>query len=359
MTFLPRLLVAVGGMLLLLAIARAVFVLDVGGSMLELLIDFVLLAIPGAALLYTGFWMPVSEIDRRYYPRLIAWLLGGVVVMFGFIVLRDLHPGVTVEWTLGTQAIALTIGSIGGLLVGVQETRAAVQTDRLEQRTRKLEEYSERLERRERELERQNERLERFAGIVSHDLRNPLNVAQGWLDLAREEPDGEHLDRIAAAHERMEALIEDLLALAREGGTVGELRFVDLSDAAETCWATVATGDATLVARTDRTIRADPDRLRQLLENLFRNAVEHGGEDVTITVWDLDDGFYVEDDGPGIPADERGAVFEVGHSTAQGGTGFGLSIVERIADVHDWTVRLADDADGGARFEVTGVEFED
>lgn len=93
-----------------------------------------------------------------------------------------------------------------------------------------------------------------------------------------------------------------------------------------------------------------------MLENLFSNAVTHAGADVAVTVGALDGGFYVADDGPGIPEDVRGTVFEAGHSTEEDGTGFGLAIVEAIADAHDWTVSLAESKAGGARFEFTGVD---
>ena len=89
------------------------------------------------------------------------------------------------------------------------------------------------------------------------------------------------------------------------------------------------------------------------------DAVEHGGRNVTVTVGDLADGFHVSDDGPGIPDEERDRVFESGYTTAREGTGFGLSIVAEIVEAHGWEVRATDSADGGARFEVTGVEFAD
>ncbi|PSQ16582.1 hypothetical protein BRD00_10515 [Halobacteriales archaeon QS_8_69_26] len=101
---------------------------------------------------------------------------------------------------------------------------------------------------------------------------------------------------------------------------------------------------------------ADPGRLEHVFENLFRNAVEHGGDDVTVTVGALDGGFYVADDGPGIPEDRREEVFDVGTSTAADGTGFGPTIVRHIVETHGWRVRVAESEDGGARFEVTGVE---
>ncbi|TKX85799.1 PAS domain S-box protein [Halorubrum sp. SS5] len=212
--------------------------------------------------------------------------------------------------------------------------------------------------RRERELERQNERLDEFASIVSHDLRNPLDVARGRLELAREEVDSEHLDAVARAHERMATLIGDLLTLAREGVDVESMEAVDLAAVTRECWRGVDTADATLNAETALTVRADRSRLRQLLENLIRNAVEHGGEAVAVTVGDLDGGFYVADDGPGVSEGERDAIFEAGHTTEPEGTGFGLAIVERVAEAHGWTVSVAASDEGGARFEFTGVDVE-
>ncbi|WP_284010018.1 PAS domain-containing protein [Haloarcula pelagica] len=207
-------------------------------------------------------------------------------------------------------------------------------------------------------LERQNERLEEFASVVSHDLRNPLNVADGRLELARQECDSEHLDVAGRALTRMETLIEDLLALAQQGLSVGETTAVALADLAESCWQAVETADATLSAETDCVIQADPKRCQQLLENLIRNCVEHGGEDVTITVGALDDGdgFYVADDGPGIPTDEREAVFKSGYSTTDGGSGFGLAIVREIVQAHGWAITVTESEHGGARFEISGVE---
>jgi PAS domain S-box-containing protein len=218
-----------------------------------------------------------------------------------------------------------------------------------------------------RALERQKERLEEFASIVSHDLRNPLNVAQNRTKLALRTEDQSHLDHVVRAHDRMEALIDDLLTLARSGDAIDDREPVDLATLVDRCWADLGTADATLVVETDRRVRADRSRLRQLVENLLRNAVEHGSpsprsespegaDGVTVTVGDLPDGFYVADDGPGIPEAERDDVFEAGYSTADAGTGFGLRIVQQVAEAHGWTIRLAESADGGARFEIRGVD---
>lgn len=208
---------------------------------------------------------------------------------------------------------------------------------------------------REAELERQNERLDEFARVVSHDLRNPLNVAEGRLELARQTVDNEHLAAIAEAHDRMKTLIDNLLMLAQEGEALDEPKAVNLADLSERCWSTVETTDATFRNQADTVIRADEPQLQQLLENLFVNAVEHGGGSVTVTLGSLPDGFFVADDGPGIPPADRERVLDSGYSTAIGGTGFGLSIVKRIADAHDWEITVRESDAGGARFEITGV----
>ncbi|WP_136716428.1 sensor histidine kinase [Halorientalis salina] len=210
---------------------------------------------------------------------------------------------------------------------------------------------SERLER-ERELERQNERLERFASTVSHDLRNPLKLATSNLDMARHEVDSSLLDDVAAAHDRMEELIEDLLALARQGQTVDETEPVSVESVARDAWEHVDAPDATLEIDADEVVEADRQRLLQVFENLFRNSVEHAGPDVTLRVETTPSGFSVTDDGPGIPADERDAVFEYGYTTTDTGTGLGLAIVEEALTAHGWDVSLGESEAGGVRFDV-------
>jgi signal transduction histidine kinase len=209
-----------------------------------------------------------------------------------------------------------------------------------------------------RELERQNERLERFASVVSHDLRNPLSAARARLELAQDEVENEHLDGAESALDRMETLIEDVLALARQGQSIGRTEAVSLATLVDRVGESVALGNATLELEGDCQFVADEDRARQLLENLVRNAIDHGGADVAIAIGAREDGegFYVADDGPGIPPDERADVFEAGYSTAHDGTGFGLAIVSEIADAHGWRVEVGESESGGARFDVVGIE---
>ena len=198
-------------------------------------------------------------------------------------------------------------------------------------------------------------RLEQFASVVSHDLRNPLNVAQGRLDLAAADCESEHLDAVAEAHEQMTALIEDLLTLAREDVSLS-VEPVELGTVVEEAWAGIDAEAATLSIDVEGTVAADPDRLRRLFANLLRNAVEHAAGPVQIQVGRCQDGVSVADDGPGIEGDPE-AIFDAGYSTAEQGTGIGLSIVEQIATAHGWSIGVAESEDGGARFELKGMDL--
>ncbi|WP_396610961.1 GAF domain-containing protein [Haloferax sp. S1W] len=213
--------------------------------------------------------------------------------------------------------------------------------------------YTDITERKEREseLERQNERLEEFASIVSHDLRNPLSIARGNLQLAQETGKESRFDTAMEALDQMETLIDDLLSLARRGQLVDETTPVEVASAARAAWKRTETVDAKLAVSEGVTIEADRARLVELLCNLFRNAVEHGHADVSVTVGGLDGGFYVEDDGPGIAPDRREEVFEPGETTGGDGIGYGLAIVSSIAEAHGWSVIVTSGRSGGARFE--------
>ncbi|MES3516449.1 MAG: PAS domain S-box protein [Natronomonas sp.] len=210
--------------------------------------------------------------------------------------------------------------------------------------------------RRERRLKRQNDRLEEFTSIISHDLRGPLSVAAGRLELARETGKAEHFEALSAQIDRVDQMIDDLLTVARGGTIVNEGEPIDLADLTAEAWRTIEAPEASVSVQNDVTVVGDRARLRQVFENLFRNAVEHAGPAVTVTVGALEDGFYVEDDGDGIPPDRGDSVFEAGYTTTEDGTGFGLRVVSEFVDAHDWTVSITDGTDGGARFEIRGVD---
>ena len=229
------------------------------------------------------------------------------------------------------------------------------------------------VKRREQQLRTQNKYLDEFASIVSHDLQGPLMGIRASADIALQTEDPSHAKEVIDAVDRMDDLVGDLLALARSGERVADPEPVSLAPLVEDTWRQVWTPDAELEIASSCRLRADPARLGQLLENLFRNAVEHntgeqqrshttdgsGDPTLSVTVGCCQNGFYVADDGVGIPESEREQIFERGYTTDADGTGLGLSIVAEIADAHGWEVRATQSKTGGARIDVTGVERTD
>ncbi|MXR51655.1 GAF domain-containing protein [Halovenus sp. WSH3] len=205
-----------------------------------------------------------------------------------------------------------------------------------------------------RTLDAQNERLDEFAGVLAHDLRNPLTSARGYVELAAEtasEPESEYLETALDSLDRMEQLVAETLSLAREGEDVGQRERVELGAVSRQAWGTVEPANATLVVETDRTLTADRSRLQQLFENLFRNVEEHCGEDVTVTVRGTEDGFIVADDGPGLPEEIAASLF--GGELEPNRLGLGLLIIERVVSGHGWEGRV--EVDDGTTFVVSGI----
>jgi signal transduction histidine kinase len=237
-------------------------------------------------------------------------------------------------------------------------TRQRRQRDRVREKSRRL--------------ERKNEQLERLAGIVAHDMETPVATGQRLLELLRLDVDtgdeavAQTLDDLELVFDRLDGFAEHLPRLARESVDVETPVDCDLETVAEDAWRVVDTGDLRLdVARTT-TLEADPQRLRQAFENLFRNVAEHGcanldpsdparatvvrvgtlgGDAAAGDAADEDatpHGFYVADDGPGIPAERRDDVLAFGDGD---GTGYGLAIVRTIVEAHGWTVSVTESAD--------------
>jgi PAS domain S-box-containing protein len=256
--------------------------------------------------------------------------------------------GRTRFFDVNTTPVRTPSGDTGGQLISLRDVSALEQTKQ--------------------ELEQSNERLNQFASVVSHDLRNPLNAAQLRIDLVDSAESQEHIESAQQSLERMETMIDDLLTLARAGETVEDPEEVLLADVALESWDTATTGNANFDLEISETtiVTADRDRLQHVFENLFRNAVDHNELPLTIRVgtFGIRDetgegtttGFFIEDDGDGIPDDEQDEIFEYGYTTSNAGTGFGLSIVSDVVEGHGWEISVTESDDGGARFEIRDVE---
>jgi len=302
--------------------------------------------------------------------------------------LDEIHDEVWVDTPVGERCYDVQIstltdggGNSAGRVVLLHDlTEQKRREEALRERELELERQKESLETQKSQLEHQNERLDRFASIVSHDLGvgDAVTVDAGTIEA------------IEASHDRMQDIIDDALTLARQGKAITATERVTLSTVAEEAWVNVDTAEGTLALAEDRKIDADRDRLLTLFENLFRNSVEHGQDDVTVRIGTFDGigrpdasgadarpsrsdgggqsnelrprnersaagGFYVEDDGPGIPEDEHNEVLEHGYTTSADGTGFGLTIVSDVANAHGWRLDVTDGETGGARFEIRGT----
>jgi PAS domain S-box-containing protein len=286
-------------------------------------------------------------------------------------------------YQLRSSTISNSLGATTGAVV---VARDVAQTTR--QRTQ-LRERTEALEAKKAQLEQQNEQLDQFSSFVSHDLRSPLQVARRYLQLVRDTEDLSHLGQVEESIQRMDEMVEDLRKLTRVDQNGLTTEAVDIEMAARQAWAQVETKGASLEIGEAGEIIADNEFLRHVFENLFRNSVEHGstssrarpdnsvehgstdsrtqpgnsaehgGTDLTVRVGSVAEGLYIEDDGVGIPEDERDEVLEHGYSTASNGTGLGMSIVKTVVDAHGWEITVDESDDGGARFELTNVDNAD
>ena len=341
--------VALGVAYAALAVARTVLVVGGGARLPGQLLNLLLVAVPSLVLVYCGYHLSRNDIPKEVHLRIAGWSLLGGSVMTAVIVVVEFTPGSGIEYLQLAVLLFGAFGSLGGFGIGLHEARAITQAREAERQRQAAERYSA-------ELERQNERLESFSGMLAHELRNPLNIAQIYFQRVEGDPDD--IAEIESGLERIEEMIDILLVTVRGSEATIDWEAVALSDVADGAWSDLSPESATLVVETDLTIRADPVHVRHLLKNLFGNSIEHGDASATIRVGALDrgDGFYVEDDGPGIPEADRTAVTEAGYTTKSGGTGLGLTFVANLVDAYGWDWTITESDAGGARFEFGGVD---
>jgi len=287
-----------------------------------------------------GWWMHTQGLSQTVTKRILLWLfvVGSLMMAFEFAtILFQQAEGVVLADRIATVHNGFVRGAVIGVAIGLYDGQRMIT------------------EQREKQLQRQNDRLDTFASTVSHDLRNPLTVAKGNLELLRMDVKNHDtlFSEIETAHDRAEEIIEDALTLARDGAIITNAEPLELDAVSTAAWDSIDAPNATLSIVEATTIDGDRARILRLFENCLRNAVEHGGAAVSITVGTLptEDGFYISDSGPGIDPETGEDVFEQGYTTNEEGSGLGLAIVQTIAEAHGWTVRLRESTAGGARFE--------
>jgi len=269
------------------------------------------------------------------------------------------HTPVVVVPTDGSSSLATSVyanGAAGYVDPDTTDSSVSILREIITEQTGKT-------ERSGRSLAEENKRLEEFVSFVSHELNNPIQKSRSGLDLLAAECDSDYIDEVDRTLDRMEELVDDLLALAKYGYNSPDIADVDLREVINDAWPASTTADIEIDSPLP-VIRAEESIIKQIFENLFRNAIEHGGPDVRVRLGMIDqpatdvDGavsIYVADDGPGIDPETRSQVFEFGHTDSREGTGLGLAIVDRIVETFGWEIMIAESDDGGARFELHGI----
>jgi signal transduction histidine kinase len=201
------------------------------------------------------------------------------------------------------------------------------------------------LEAARRELDRQNDQLDEFAAAVTHELRNPLNVALGHAARARagcaDEEVRAALDAVRSANERMVGIVDDLQTMTRFGKSVPERTEQSLADLVETAWETVDAPTADLSVRTDDTVAADRPRFREMCRRTFAFCLDRGASSVAVV--STPSGFRVEADAPPVDPAVAERLFAYGEQT-DAADPMGLALVETLAAAQGWTVRIDPDA---------------
>lgn len=216
--------------------------------------------------------------------------------------------------------------------------------------------------------------LSNFAGTVAHDLRGPLTVLEGWLEILEEEPSAaereDALGRSREASRRLQQVVEDWLNYAvAQNGQLHPVE-VDLGTLAKEVVdghraGTAGAQEPQFVLELEHTVRADLGMLRQVLDNLVGNAVKYTPDGVRprvrlTSVPDTEPGWVrveVSDHGIGVPEGEEDLIFEEFHRGSQTGrapgTGLGLALSRRIVGRHGGQLTASRNSDGGSTFALT------
>ncbi|OIB59296.1 sensor histidine kinase [Natrialba sp. SSL1] len=386
-----RYIYLLGVLFLLIAAGQSLLKVVSGGAPLEAAIDFALIGFAGVLFLSLGRWLSRSEFDPEDYPRIVGWCLAGIAIMFVFLVLRAVHPGVAGSFTFGERALALALGSIAGLGIGIHDAQARTRQrevqrrndelhtiqQELKERNEALVETREELRRTVRQLETSNEQLDHFASTVSHDLQEPLRMISRYLQLLDEryadeldEDATEFIDFAVDGADRMQAMVTGLLEYSKidTQANGGQFERIDVEqtvrDVRTDLQVRIDESDAEITTGSLPEVYGDASQLRQLFQNLLSNAIEYSGDEpprihVSATPHDAGSEWEVtvRDEGIGIEPAAQGRIFELfqrlhaldDHS----GSGIGLALCQRIVEYHGGELWVESEPGVGSAFSFT------
>ena len=202
------------------------------------------------------------------------------------------------------------------------------------------------------------EEFSNLGSVLSHDMQSPLETVRGRLELAIESGDTEHAEAALSPLNRLGQLIDDVAEVLESGSIISEREEIDVARVGEEVWSALdrCSEEDTIDIECSLTMEGDKDAVRRMFDNLFRNSIEHGETPVEVRVGELEDGgFYIEDNGPGIPEEHREQIFEHGFSmkSDHGKTGMGMASVQQVVFAHGWRIDVSDAKRlDGVRFEI-------
>jgi signal transduction histidine kinase len=371
-----RLIVALGGLYIVLGALRAIRITAAGSSSTEVVSALLLVGVPGLVILYGGHRLPNTDLHPETYPRIVAWILGGFGLLLAIIGLRVLSPGVAIDNVFWSTVLATALGSVAGLAIGTHEARAVSRARDAEQRSQELAHTKAELQETVERLRTSNERLEQFAYAASHDLQEPLRMVSSYLQLLehryRDDLDAdarEFIDFAVDGADRMRAMVEGLLKYSRATTNEQSMEETDadavLEDTLTDLQLKIEETDATITTEELPTVTADPDQLAQVFQNLLSNALEYSGDNppqVYVSAERTDDAwrFAVADEGIGIEPAYQERIFNVFEQLHQdddaaetGAGGIGLALSQRIIERHGGEMWVDSEPGAGATFYFT------
>jgi two-component system OmpR family sensor kinase len=281
--------------------------------------------------------------------------------------------GLLVAMLLGFVSVRLMLRPLGGMIKQVESIQATGDLSRRVGRRRSRDEVGRLAEAFDGMLGRLEEAFEnqkRFLSDASHELRTPLTVARGRLELLQAEIRTADTQRLASSAveelDRMSRIVEDLLLLARlDEGVQFRVEAVEVDLVMREALLRsmqLAQRESTIDVEPGLFVKADPDRLLQILSNLVANAIHHAGEDATITLWARSRGAQVQlnvaDNGKGIAPEELPYVFDrlyrgsQARAGAPGGAGLGLAIARSLARAMGGDIHVRSTVGQGTTFTI-------